>query len=114
MAVFCTVPMDFDFFCEARRPFSVPFYFTYEPANITNRVSNQSSIFLYQLYGINEIRQEIQPDFRLKISNKTEILKSWIVSESTSSLFLTITITLRLTSRKKIFEAFRMKERRRF
>ena len=63
------------FFVRHDGPFSVPFYFTYEPANITNRVSNQSSIFLYQLYGINEIRQEIQPDFRLKISNKTEILE---------------------------------------
>lgn len=55
-------------------PFSVPFYFTYEPANITNRISNQSSIFIYQLYGINEVRQEIHPDVVLKIHNKEEIL----------------------------------------
>ena len=55
-------------------PFGVPFYFTYEPANITNRISNQSSIFIYQLYGINEVRQEIHPDFILRITNKEEIL----------------------------------------
>lgn len=55
--------------------FKVPFYFTYEPANITNRISNQSSIFIYQLYGINEIRQEIHPDFILQIRNKEELLK---------------------------------------
>lgn len=55
-------------------PFGVPFYFTYEPANITNRISNQSSIFIYQLYGIDEVRQEIHPDFILRITNKEEIL----------------------------------------
>lgn len=60
----------------ARRdgPFGAPFYFTYEPANITDRVSNQSSIFIYQLYGINGIRQGIYPDLVLKITNKEEIL----------------------------------------
>lgn len=55
-------------------PFGVPFYFTYEPANITDRVSNQSSIFIYQLYGINGTRQGIYPDLVLKITNKEEIL----------------------------------------
>ena len=60
----------------ARRdgPFGAPFYFTYEPANITDRVSNQSSIFIYQLYGINGIRQGIYPDLALRITNKEEIL----------------------------------------
>lgn len=55
--------------------FRVPFYFTYEPANITDRVSNQSSVFIYQLYGINGIRQGIYPDLVLKITNKEEILE---------------------------------------
>ncbi len=55
-------------------PFDLPFYFTYEPANITNRVSNQSSVFLYQLYGIDAIRQAIHPDCILQIGNKAEIL----------------------------------------
>ena len=53
----------------------LPFYFSYEPANITNRVSNQSSVFLYPLYGINDIRQEILPDLTLQIQNKTELLE---------------------------------------
>lgn len=56
-------------------PFRTPFYFTYEPANVTNRISNQSSIFIYQLYGINEVRQEIHPDMTLKIENKAEIIE---------------------------------------
>jgi len=55
--------------------FDLPFYFTYEPANITNRISNQSSVFIYQLYGLNNMRQAINPDFILKINNKIEILK---------------------------------------
>ena len=63
------------FFVRRDSSFSIPFYFTYEPANITNRISNQSSIFIYQLYGINEIRQGIHPDFIIKISNKMEFLE---------------------------------------
>lgn len=55
-------------------PFGVPFYFTYEPANITERISNQSSVFIYQLYGINSIRQGIYPDLILRITKKEEIL----------------------------------------
>ena len=51
-----------------------PFYFTYEPANITARVSNQSSILIYQLYGIDNLRQAIIPDFEVTIANKEEIL----------------------------------------
>lgn len=54
--------------------FDLPFYFTYEPANITNRISNQSSIFIYQLYGINDLRQTIAPDCVVKVGNKAEIL----------------------------------------
>ena len=57
------------------RSFRLPFYFTYEPANITNRVSNQSSVFIYQLYGINDLRQDIIPDLTLKIQNKAEIME---------------------------------------
>jgi len=56
-------------------PLRLPFYFSYEPANMTDRISNQSSIFLYQLYGINDIRQEIRPDFTLRIQNKPELLE---------------------------------------
>jgi hypothetical protein len=55
--------------------FDLPFYFTYEPANITNRILNQSSILIYQLYGVNDIRQAINPDYVLKINNKSELLK---------------------------------------
>ena len=55
-------------------PFVLPFYFTYEPANITNRVSNQSSIFIYQLYGLDNMRQAIQPDHLIEIENKADIL----------------------------------------
>ena len=55
-------------------PFNLPFYFTYEPANIATRISNQSSVFIYQLYGINNVRQAINSDFILEIDNKTEIL----------------------------------------
>lgn len=52
-----------------------PFYFTYEPANITPRVSNQSSILSYQLYGICSVKQAIMPDFKVRIQNKGDILE---------------------------------------
>ena len=52
----------------------LPFYFTYEPANITSRVSNQSSVLIYQLYGINSVRQAVRPDFAVEITNKRELL----------------------------------------
>ena len=52
-----------------------PFYFTYEPANIARRVSNQSSILIYQLYGICSVKKAILPDFKVRIQNKEEILR---------------------------------------
>lgn len=55
--------------------FYLPFYFTYEPANITSRVPNQSSILIYQLYGINTLKQKIRPDGVISVENKTQMLR---------------------------------------
>ncbi|MGI6070739.1 MAG: FRG domain-containing protein [Blautia sp.] len=61
--------------CHQKGGFYLPVYFTYEPANIARRVSNQSSVLLYQLYGINSLRQNICPDAVIKIRNKEQIQK---------------------------------------
>jgi hypothetical protein len=52
----------------------LPFYFTYAPPNIIGRISNQSSVLIYQLYGINSIKQLIRPDCSIVITNKEQIL----------------------------------------
>ncbi len=78
---------DFSVFKEKIKEIELPFYFSYYPPNILSRVSNQSSLFIYQMYyddnmpdlyidtNKNRIIQTIVPDFIVKIKNQNEILK---------------------------------------
>ncbi|MCL2571103.1 MAG: FRG domain-containing protein [Defluviitaleaceae bacterium] len=64
-----------------------PFYFTYTPPNIITRIENQSSLFVYQLYYDDSLRdiyidpiekrviQDIVPDYKFVINNKQKILR---------------------------------------
>ena len=64
----------------------LPFYFSYCPPNILTRVSNQSSLFIYQLFyddnipdyyidkAEDRIVQDIVPDYIFKINNQNDIL----------------------------------------
>lgn len=78
-------------FCMGKKiltDFYLPFYFSYSPPNIISRVSNQSSLFIYQLYYDNNLPdrfvekvedrlcQSIVPDFMIKINNKQKMLES--------------------------------------
>lgn len=76
---------DFSVFKEEIKEIELPFYFSYHP--ILSRVSNQSSLFIYQMYyednmpdlyiDTNKYRiiQTIVPDYIVKIKNQNEILK---------------------------------------
>lgn len=78
---------DFSIPKEKIKEIELPFYFSYYPPNMLSRVSNQSSLFIYQMYyddnmpdlyidGIeNRITQRIVPDYVVKIKNQNEILK---------------------------------------
>ena len=78
---------DFSVFKEKIKEIELPFYFSYYPPNILSRVSNQSSLFIYQMYyddnmpdlyiDTNKYRiiQTIVPDYIVKIKNQNEILK---------------------------------------
>ena len=61
-----------------------PFYFTYHPPIIDERVKNQSSVFVFQSFSINQhyyegypaqVWQKIVPDFTIEIENPTKIKK---------------------------------------
>jgi len=61
-----------------------PFYFTYHPPVIDDRVRNQSSVFIFQPFSTNrryikrvpiQIWQKITPDFIIKIQNPEAIKK---------------------------------------
>lgn len=68
--------------------FDLPFYFTYSPPNILSRIENQASLFIYQLYYDYDVsdpylekikhrlKQNISPDYILRINNKGDILNS--------------------------------------
>ena len=72
---------------EKIKEIELPFYFSYYPPNMLSRVSNQSSLFIYQMYyddnlqdfyidaNKNRIIQTIVPDYVVKIKNQSEILK---------------------------------------
>ena len=78
---------DFSVFKEEIKEIELSFYFSYYPPNILSRVSNQSSLFIYQMYYDNNmpdlyidtnkyrIIQTIVPDYIVKIKNQNEILK---------------------------------------
>lgn len=78
---------DFSFMEEGIKEIELPFYFSYYPPNILSRVSNQSSLFIYQMYyddnlpdfyidkNKNRVIQTIVPDYVVKIKNQNEMLK---------------------------------------
>ena len=78
---------DFSVRKEEIKEIELPFYFSYYPPNMLSRVSNQSSLFIYQMYyddnlpdyyidtNKNRIIQTIVPDYVVKIKNQNEILK---------------------------------------
>lgn len=78
---------DFSFIKEKIKDIELPFYFSYYPPNMLSRVSNQSSLFIYQMYyddnmpdlyidkNKNRIIQTIIPDYVVKIKNQNKILK---------------------------------------
>lgn len=78
---------DFSVMEEGIKEIELPFYFSYYPPNILSRVSNQSSLFIYQMYyddnlpdfyidtNKNRVIQTIVPDYVVKIENQNEILK---------------------------------------
>lgn len=72
--IFCRVLSYIYLIRDPKVQMEFPFYFTYEPANIASRVTNQSSVLIYQLYGIGGLKQGIFPDFTVRITNKEEIL----------------------------------------
>ena len=61
-----------------------PFYFTYRPPIIDERVKNQSSVFVFQPFSTNKMHfegkpvqvwQKIVPDFTIEIQNPESIRK---------------------------------------
>lgn len=78
---------DFSVMKEEIKEIELPFYFSYYPPNMLSRVSNQSSLFIYQMYyddnlpdyyidtNKSRIIQTIVPDYVVKIKNQNEILK---------------------------------------
>ena len=71
-------------FANTNKEIELPFYFSYSPPMIDNRVRNQSSIFVFQPFqrddyinGKDQVRywQRIAPDFEIKIENPESIQK---------------------------------------
>jgi hypothetical protein len=79
--------VDFSYKEEHFESFYLPFYLTYTPPHIIERINNQSSLFIYQLYYDNTLRdifvepltdritQSVIPDCTFQITNKAKIMK---------------------------------------
>lgn len=70
---------DIDDTCHA---FTLPYYYAYQPPNISGRINNQNSIFIYQMhiaqndwFSSKMIYQTIQPSYVLKIRQKAAMLQ---------------------------------------
>lgn len=80
---------DFSVRKEEIKEIELPFYFSYYPPNMLSRVSNQSSLFIYQMYyddnlpdyyidtNKNRIIQTIVPDYVVKIKKPKRNIKGF-------------------------------------
>jgi len=65
---------------DKRKEFTLPFYLTYNPPSISQRIDNQSSVFVQQQFIIGDKApvlciQKIIPDEIFEITNKSKILE---------------------------------------
>lgn len=79
---FVRVLMDIAYYGDGGSAFTLPYYYAYQPPNISGRINSQSSVFIYQMHIAREDRlsdamlyQRLQPSFSIKVRRRAAVLR---------------------------------------